>query len=174
MNFLSGPVTLKMIPTPHQVITTHSNSSEGKGAPWTEREMPSLWLSWSEQMGPATILPSPGAKERWQSCRLVLDLISTKRFVDVFVSLTRMVIYLQPFFSQHNILQTSVTHIRGASGGRRHFRECCDELHGPLSPGCSLRGPVRHTERPVTAKHTRTDPGTNVAANTWRQIYLHN
>lgn len=31
--FFSGPMTPQMNQAPHQVITTHSNSSEGKGAP---------------------------------------------------------------------------------------------------------------------------------------------
>lgn len=116
--FLSRPVTPKMIQDPHQVITSRSNSSEGKGAPWTKREISSWWLSWSNQMSLRTILTSLRAKERWQSCRPILDFISTKYFTDVFMSLIRMVIYLQSFFSQCNIPQTSVAHIWSATRGR--------------------------------------------------------
>lgn len=97
-------MTTKMILAPHQVITTHSNSSEGKGAPRTKKKISSLWLSWPNQMGHAAILTSQRVKQRQQSCRLILGFISTKHFMDVFMSLIRMVIYLQSFFPQHNIL----------------------------------------------------------------------
>lgn len=96
-------MTSPMIPTPRQVITIHSNSSEGKGAPWTQREMSSFWLSRSNQMGHATSLTPPGAKERQQSCRLILGFISTQHFTDVFMSLIRMVLYQQSFFSPNII-----------------------------------------------------------------------
>lgn len=133
MIFLSGPMTSPMITTPRQVITTHSNSSEGKGAPWTQREMSSFWLSRSNQMGHATPLTPPGAKERQQSCRLILDFISTQHFTDVFMSLIRMVLYQQSFFPPQNILQTSVTHIQSDNERRRRtsFWEGCDGAGWP-------------------------------------------
>lgn len=87
-------MTTKMILAPHQIITTHSNSSEGKGAPRTKKKISSLWLSWPHQMGHAAILTSQRVKQRQQSCRLILGFISTEHFMDVFMSLIRMVIYL--------------------------------------------------------------------------------
>lgn len=108
-------------------------------------------------MGHATLFTSPGAKERQQSCRLILDFISTQHFMDVFMSLIRTVIYQQSVFSQHNILQTSVTHIQSANEGRRrNFSwECCDRAGWPAAGsrpfpdrGCgSSRYPLLHRYR---------------------------
>lgn len=123
-------MTSKMIQAPQQVISTQSNGSEGKGAPWTKREISSQWLSWSNHMGHATILTSPRAKESQPSCRPILDFISTIHFMDVVMSLIRMAICLQSFFSQHNILQTSVTHICSVNGKKR----------GETSPGGAVMG----------------------------------
>lgn len=66
--------------------------------------------------------------------------------MDVFMSLLRMVIYLQSFFSQHNILQTSVTHIQIANGGRRRIFSwvCCAGAGWPVAPGHLLVGAVVH------------------------------
>lgn len=105
---------------------------------------------------------------RQQSCRLILDFISTQHFMDVFMSLIRMVIYQQSVFSQHNILQTSVTHIQRANKGKkRNFSwECCDR-----APGHSPMGAVlHHAIRSFTV--TDTYPGTNVAADPYCRIYL--
>lgn len=131
-----------MIQAPHQVITTHSNSSEGKGAPWTKREISSRWLSRSNQMGHATIFTSPRAEERQQIKQTYFGLHFNQHFMDVFMSLIRMVIYLQSFFSQHNILQTSVTHIWSANGERGEISPggAVMGLDGQLAPGCSPGG----------------------------------
>ena len=66
-----------------------------------------------------------------------------QHFTDVFMSLIRMVIYLQSFFSQRNILQTSVTHILSANGERRGETSpggVVMGLDGHLALGCSPGG----------------------------------
>lgn len=170
-------MTSPMITTPRQVITTHSNSSEGKGAPWTQREMSSFWLSRSNQMGHATPLTPPGAKERQQSCRLILDFISTQHFTDVFMSLIRMVLYQQSFFphriSCKHLWHTSRVTTRG--GGEPPSGRAVTGLGGQPagswpSPdgGC---GPSRYV---LLHRYRRAHlPRNHVAANPYCQMYLH-
>lgn len=127
-------------------------------------------------MGHATLFTSPGAKERQQSCRLILDFISTQHFMDVFMSLIRMVIYQQSVFSQHNILQTSVRHIQSANEGRRRTFswECCDRAGWPAAGSRPFPdgGCGSHATCSFIATDMHTYLGANVAANPCCRIYL--